>query len=38
MIGALVFLVIVTTVTQFGNKTTGIMSKVSAAVGGAIGG
>ena len=38
MIGALVFLVIITTVTAFGNKTTGIMSKVSTAVGNAIGG
>jgi hypothetical protein len=33
-----VFLVIVTAVTAFGNKTTGIMATVSAAIGAAIGG
>ena len=38
MIGALVFLVIVTAVTAFGNKTTSIMQHVSDAISAAIGG
>ncbi|HEY2662434.1 MAG TPA: Flp family type IVb pilin [Caulobacteraceae bacterium] len=36
LIAALVFLVIVTSVTAFGNKTTTLMNTVSAAIGGAI--
>ena len=36
LIAALVFLVIVTSVTAFGNKTTGIMDSVSAAIDAAI--
>jgi len=36
MIGALVFLVIVTSVTAFGNKTTGVMDKVGTAVSNAL--
>jgi pilus assembly protein Flp/PilA len=36
LIAALVFLVIVTSVTAFGNKTTGIMNSVSAAIDAAI--
>ncbi|HRD47649.1 MAG TPA: Flp family type IVb pilin [Caulobacter sp.] len=38
MIAALVFLVVVTSMTAFGNKTTAIIGDVSAAVDGAIGG
>ena len=38
LICALIFLVIVTSVTAFGNKTTNIMNTVSAAIGAAIGG
>jgi pilus assembly protein Flp/PilA len=38
LIASLVFLVIVTAVTTFGNKTTSIMDTVSAAIAGAIGG
>jgi len=34
----MVFLVIITSVTTFGNKTTNIMSRVSTAVSNAIGG
>ena len=37
MIAVLVFVVIVTSVTAFGNKTTSIMQNVSNAIGGAIG-
>jgi pilus assembly protein Flp/PilA len=36
LIAALIFLVIVTSVTAFGNKTTGIMNSVSAAIDAAI--
>ena len=36
LIAALIFLVIVTSVTAFGNKTTGIMDTVSAAIDAAI--
>jgi len=36
LIAALVFLVIVTAVTTFGNKTTGVMESVSAAIDAAI--
>ncbi len=36
LIAALVFLVIVTSVTAFGNKTTGVMDSVSAAIDAAI--
>lgn len=36
MIAALIFLVIVTSVTAFGNKTTGIMESVSTAIDAAI--
>ncbi len=36
LIAALVFLVIVTSVTAFGNKTTGVMNSVSAAIDAAI--
>ena len=36
LIAALVFLVIVTSVTVFGNKTTGVMDSVSAAIDAAI--
>ena len=36
LISALIFLVIVTSVTAFGNKTTGVMATVSAAVEAAI--
>jgi pilus assembly protein Flp/PilA len=36
LICALIFLVIVTSVTAFGNKTTGIMDTVSAAIDAAI--
>jgi hypothetical protein len=38
MIGALVFLVVVTSITAFGSKTTNIMQNVSTAIGAAIGG
>lgn len=38
LIASLVFLVIVTAVTAFGNKTTAIMDMVSSAIAGAIGG
>lgn len=38
LICAMVFLVIITSVTTFGNKTTNIMSRVSTAVSNAIGG
>ncbi|QUD90885.1 Flp family type IVb pilin [Phenylobacterium montanum] len=38
LICALIFLVIVTSVSAFGNKTTNMMNTVSAAIGGAIGG
>jgi len=38
LIASLVFLVIVTAVTAFGAKTTGIMDMVSGAIAGAIGG
>ncbi|MDB5429905.1 MAG: Flp family type IVb pilin [Caulobacter sp.] len=38
LIASFVFLVIVTAVTAFGNKTTGIMDAVSAAIAHAIGG
>jgi pilus assembly protein Flp/PilA len=38
LIVSLIFLVIVTSVTAFGNKTTTIMEKVSTAVAGAISG
>ncbi|MDB5470384.1 MAG: Flp family type IVb pilin [Caulobacter sp.] len=36
LIASLIFLVIVTSVTAFGNKTTGIMDAVSAAIDAAI--
>lgn len=36
LIAALIFLVIVTSVTAFGNKTTGIMDTVSTAIDAAI--
>ncbi|WP_271069051.1 Flp family type IVb pilin [Caulobacter sp. NIBR1757] len=36
LIAALIFLVIVTSVSAFGNKTTGIMEAVSAAIDAAI--
>lgn len=36
LIAALIFLVIVTSVTAFGNKTTGIMDTVTAAIDAAI--
>ncbi len=36
LIASLIFLVIVTSVTAFGNKTTGIMNMVSAAIDAAI--
>ncbi|WP_370873743.1 Flp family type IVb pilin [Caulobacter ginsengisoli] len=36
LIASLIFLVIVTSVTAFGNKTTDIMDRVSAAIAGAI--
>ncbi|MDO9337006.1 MAG: Flp family type IVb pilin [Caulobacteraceae bacterium] len=36
LICALIFLVIVTSVTTFGNKTTGVMQAVSDAIAGAI--
>ena len=36
LIAALIFLVIVTSVTAFGNKTTGVMDSVSAAIDAAI--
>ncbi|NBB14662.1 Flp family type IVb pilin [Caulobacter sp. SLTY] len=36
LIAALIFLVIVTSVTVFGNKTTGVMESVSAAIDAAI--
>ncbi|MCE3288643.1 MAG: Flp family type IVb pilin [Caulobacter sp.] len=36
LIAALIFLVIVTSVTAFGNKTTGVMESVSAAIDAAI--
>jgi Flp pilus assembly pilin Flp len=36
MIASLVFLVIVTSVTMFGTKTTGVMQKVSDAIAAAI--
>jgi pilus assembly protein Flp/PilA len=38
LIASLIFLVVVTAVTAFGNKTTGIMAAVSTAIGNAIGG
>ena len=37
LICALVFLVIITSVTTFGNKTTNIMSRVSTAISNAVG-
>jgi pilus assembly protein Flp/PilA len=37
MIAALVFLVVVTSLTACGNKTTAVMQNISNAVGGAIG-
>ncbi len=37
LIVALVFLVIVTSVTAFGNKTTNLINRVSVAIGAAIG-
>jgi pilus assembly protein Flp/PilA len=37
LIASLIFLVIVTSVTAFGGKTTGIMDRVSTAIAGAIG-
>jgi pilus assembly protein Flp/PilA len=37
LICAMVFLVIVTSVTAFGNHTSNIMKNVSAAIGGAVG-
>jgi hypothetical protein len=36
MIGSLVFLVIITSVTAFGNKTTGVMQMVSDAIAAAL--
>ncbi len=38
MIGALIFVVIVTGVTAFGNKTGSVFNKASTAISGAIGG
>ncbi|MDP2261410.1 MAG: Flp family type IVb pilin [Caulobacter sp.] len=38
LIASLIFLVIITSVTAFGNKTTDIIAEVSAAVDAAIGG
>ncbi len=38
LICALIFLVIVTSVTAFGAKTTTMYGKISSAIGGAIGG
>jgi len=38
LIGAMVFLVIITSVTAFGNKASNVMIKASTAIGNAIGG